>query len=230
MVVIPGDHKRESAREHQSFAQSLRCAWSGLRYALKTQRNVRAQLVIGTGALALAFALKLPPYEVALVFALTLLVVFAELMNTALEFLLDSNVGTDFDPSVKIVKDVAAASVLVVALAAAVVGAAIFLPHLEPVAIRFRLLPRSLQALIGGASLSAILFWTCGTRGRNSAPVSVPPRPASPTRLVRMSGRAHDRRGGPHPFLGVRLGGLVAGLLLVAAGAVLFTFVRGVSR
>jgi diacylglycerol kinase len=53
----------------------------------------------------------------------------AELFNTAIEKLADT-VSKDFHPSIKFVKDVSAAAVLLSALAAFITGAIIFLPKL----------------------------------------------------------------------------------------------------
>jgi diacylglycerol kinase len=84
--------------------------------------------VIGTGAVILAIALRLPVHDVVLIAALTALVLCAELMNTAIEATWDERAGADFDLSVKRIKDIAAAAVAMACLGAAVLGASIFLP------------------------------------------------------------------------------------------------------
>ena len=121
---------RRAPKARRSFLDSVACAWEGLRYAFRTQRNLRVQSAIGSAAILASLVLRLPAHQVALVVALTALVLFAELMNTAVEATLDFHVGSEFDPSVKAIKDTAAASVLVVSLGAAVLGATIFLPAL----------------------------------------------------------------------------------------------------
>lgn len=118
----------------RAFIRSVSFALEGIAYAFRTQRNVRIQSAAGAGALTLAIVLRLPVHQTVLVAALTALVLFAELMNTAIEATLDHRVGTTFDPSVKRIKDIAAASVLVVSLGAAALGASMFLPAL---ALRF---------------------------------------------------------------------------------------------
>ncbi len=115
-----------------SFVHSLSCAWSGFRYAAATQRNIRLHLMAAAAAISLALWVRLPVFQLVLIIALCALVLFAELMNTALECLLDHHVGTEIDPTVKIIKDIAAASVLIVALAAAAIGTALFVPQLKP--------------------------------------------------------------------------------------------------
>jgi diacylglycerol kinase (ATP) len=54
----------------------------------------------------------------------------AEALNTAFEFLADA-ASPEFHPLVRDAKDVAAGAVLVTAMAAAVIGAIIFWPHVE---------------------------------------------------------------------------------------------------
>ena len=115
-----------------SPVDSVRFAVEGFRYAFLTQRNLRIQCAVGTAALMLGVVLRLPFHEFALIAALTALVLFAELMNTAIEATLDFHAGAEFDLAVKQIKDIAAASVLTVSLGAAVLGATIFLHALAP--------------------------------------------------------------------------------------------------
>ena len=58
------------------------------------------------------------------------LVIFAELMNTAIEDTVDLVVGLRPDPLARRVKDVSAGCVLVAAILAVLIGLLTFLPHL----------------------------------------------------------------------------------------------------
>ena len=120
--------QRRPMAPRPSLARSVGYAIEGIRFAFRTQRNFRIHCVVGLAAIALAVELQLPVHETVLVVALVMLVLCAELMNTAIESTLDLHTSTDFDPVVKSIKDVAAASVLVICLGAAVLGASIFLP------------------------------------------------------------------------------------------------------
>jgi diacylglycerol kinase (ATP) len=113
-----------------SVRASLAFAWAGVRHAFSTQRNVRLQAAIGTIVVLVAGLLRVPAHDLTLLVVLSALVLCAELMNTAVERLLDYTAGTDFEPGVKRVKDLSAASVLVLCLGAAAVGAAILVPRL----------------------------------------------------------------------------------------------------
>ena len=157
-AVLPPRQPQRRRWTPRSLWESVTFALAGLRYAFRTQRNLRIQCSIGCGALITALALKLPVHEVALVFALTALVLFAELLNTALEHMLDTHLGSAFDPSVKRIKDMTAASVLIASIGAGALGATLFLPRITPVALR---LARSTPFLLLGtaALLPPVVLW-----------------------------------------------------------------------
>jgi diacylglycerol kinase (ATP) len=119
-----------------SLRASVRFAWAGVRHAFGTQRNLRLQAAIGAAAVLLAYWLRLPAADLTLLIVLSALVLCAELMNTAVEGLLDYTAGTDFDPGIKRVKDLSAAAVLVLCVGSALVGAAILLPRLAALGLR----------------------------------------------------------------------------------------------
>lgn len=122
----PTPHGWHRAR---SLVESFRFAWSGFRTALGTQRNLRIDMVVALGAALLAWLLRLPPGQVALVILAAASVIGAELLNSALESLVDL-VQFREDPVARRVKDMAAAAVLVTAVGAALVGLVLFLPPL----------------------------------------------------------------------------------------------------
>ena len=159
-AVMPlGGARRRCPLAPRSFVESVACALTGFRYAFETQRNLRIQVAIGAPTIFLAFALRLPSYQVALLGALVAMVLFAELVNTALELLLDHVVGIEYDLSVKLIKDIAASAVLVVSLGAAAVGIAVFLPYVKPAAWPLMRTPALLaQILIGLLLLGALIL------------------------------------------------------------------------
>lgn len=115
--------------ESRTLLDSLRHALRGLWQGLRTQRNIRIHVVLGTLAISLGLILRLSAVEMALVVAFIALVIAAELLNTALEVLVNI-ASPEYHPLAKQAKDLAAAAVLVTALGALVGGALIFLPHL----------------------------------------------------------------------------------------------------
>jgi len=113
-----------------SLATSFRYAWDGLTYAFETQRNFRIHTVIGTLAIGLGLFLHLKPVEISVVGVTIGIVLAMELLNTAIESVVDLTVGQSSHELARIAKDCAAGAVLVSAMAAIIVGAALLLPPL----------------------------------------------------------------------------------------------------
>jgi len=115
-----------------SIKQRLRSfpfAFNGLKILLREEHNARIHLVAAILAIIAGFGFKISSMEwLAVIFAIGL--VFAlELVNSALENLADF-LHPDKHESIKKVKDLAAAAVLVAAMCALVVGLLIFVPKL----------------------------------------------------------------------------------------------------
>lgn len=107
-------------------------AWNGLIHTVVHQRNMRVHLVsallvglVGSG-ISLGLAEK-----VTLIFCV-LLIFFAEILNSALEHLVDL-ATRHFDEKARLTKDAAAAGVLVLALGTVVIFAAILVHNWETV-------------------------------------------------------------------------------------------------
>lgn len=107
---------------------SFRYAWSGLTYAFKTQRNFRIHSGLGLVAFALSVLLQISGLEAAVICLTVGAVLVMELLNTALESIVDLTVGQTYHELAKIAKDCAAGAVLVSAIAAVMVAVLIFLP------------------------------------------------------------------------------------------------------
>lgn len=109
---------------------SFKYAWAGVRYAFITQRNFRIHIIIGTLAIGLGVFLQLRPVELSVI-GLTIGGVLAmELLNTAIESVVDLTVKQSYHELAKIAKDCAAGAVLISALAAVLVACALLLPPL----------------------------------------------------------------------------------------------------
>lgn len=109
---------------------SFRYAWAGVRYAFLTQRNFRIHTFVGTIVIATGFLLKLQAIAIAVLALTSSLVMILELLNTALESVVDLTVGQSYHELAKIAKDCAAGAVLLSAIAAVVVGGCLLLPAL----------------------------------------------------------------------------------------------------
>jgi diacylglycerol kinase len=109
--------------------ESFQCAFAGIWYTLRTQRNAQIHVTIATLILILGLWLRLSLTEWAILALTTGFVFAAEMINTVAETAMDY-ATTDFHPQVKIVKDVAAGAVLIAAITAVMVGLIILGPPL----------------------------------------------------------------------------------------------------
>jgi diacylglycerol kinase (ATP) len=107
-------------------------AWAGLIHTVVHQRNMRVHLISGVlvGLVGSGIPLGLAE-KVTLIFCV-LLIFFAEILNSALEHLVDLAVQ-QFDEKARLAKDAAAAGVLVLALGTVVIFAAILVNYWETV-------------------------------------------------------------------------------------------------
>ena len=109
---------------------SFKYAWAGVRYAFATQRNFRIHTAIGAMAISLGLFLRISAVEMAIVSVTCAIVMVLELLNTAIESLVDLTVKQTYHELAKIAKDCAAGAVLISAIAAVFVAACILLPPL----------------------------------------------------------------------------------------------------
>lgn len=115
--------------QRQTVKKSFVNAYAGMSYCMRTQRNLRIHLAITVLVIALAAVLRVSLPELAMLVFCIVVVIVAEMLNTALECVVDL-VTSDYHPLAKLSKDVSAGAVLVASLGAAAVGAIIFLPRL----------------------------------------------------------------------------------------------------
>lgn len=109
---------------------SFKYAWAGLTYGFGTQRNFRIHVAIGIFAISLGIFLHLSPVEMSLIGITIGLVLAMELINTAIESVVDLTVKQTYHELAKIAKDCAAAAVLVTAMASILVAGSLLLPPL----------------------------------------------------------------------------------------------------
>lgn len=108
---------------------SFTYAWDGIKAVLRTEHNTWIHLALTVVALALGFILHISAAEFTGLIIVMTMVWTAEIFNTAIEKTMDF-ISKEKHPQIKLVKDLAAAAVLITALSAIVVGAIIFIPKL----------------------------------------------------------------------------------------------------
>src|SRR5690348_5056823 len=96
------------------FIKSLKYAFEGVHYALKNDQNLLVHLVVAFLVINASIALRVSPYEMAILGLTMLMVITAEMINSAIEKMIDL-ITKEHRQAAKIAKDVAAGMVLVTA-------------------------------------------------------------------------------------------------------------------
>ena len=109
---------------------SFRYAAQGLSYAFRSQRNFRIHVFTGTVVFGLGLVLQLPVGQLAVLVLTVAAVLVLELINTAVEAVVDLTIGRRFHPLARISKDCSAAAVLVAAVASLIIAALVVVPPL----------------------------------------------------------------------------------------------------
>lgn len=113
----------------RSFFRSFSYAVAGIVTAFRNEQNFRIHVVAAVAVLTLAFLLDISTDEWLWVSLAIVLVMGAEMMNTAVELLAD-RVSSEQDPLIGHAKDCAAGAVLLTSLFAVVCGSVIFAPKM----------------------------------------------------------------------------------------------------
>ncbi len=119
--MIPGP-----GRNHPSFKKSFLFALQGFRTAFATERNIRVMLGGGVFAIVMGIVLRIDALSWACVLICCGTVIVTELINTAIETVVDL-VSPEFHPLAGRAKDVAAAASWVISFTSAVVGIIVYL-------------------------------------------------------------------------------------------------------
>lgn len=111
----------------QSLLKSFANAFAGMAYFFANDRNGKIHLAITLIVLAAGFAFKINATEWILILLCIALVIGFEMLNTALEKLCDM-VEPNYHLTIKVIKDVSAAAVILASIISVIIGIIIFLP------------------------------------------------------------------------------------------------------
>jgi len=106
-------------REWDRFKLRAKWSWEGWLYCWRYEHSLKQWIWANVVSASLAFILALTPAERALILALGILVLAAELMNTSVEKAVD-HISLEKHPLAKIAKDCASGAVAITAIAAGV--------------------------------------------------------------------------------------------------------------
>ena len=106
----------------KSLPDSFSHAWRGIRHAVAMERNFKIHLVFAVAAAILCILLPVDPIHSFMVMYAIFFILCMELINTAVEAMIDLYCGKKLTPLAKIAKDCCAGAVLLASIQAVLVG------------------------------------------------------------------------------------------------------------
>lgn len=120
---------------HRKIGKSFRHAGRGFAYVFSHEKNFRIHVIIAIAVFIIAGYLGVSPLEFAALVLVSLLVLVLEIINSAVERLIDV-VSPRLAEQIRIIKDMLAGMVLLASLGAVVVGLLILLPAVSAYFLR----------------------------------------------------------------------------------------------
>ena len=115
----------------KNWLESLNCAIEGILYVAKTQPHMRYHFITAIAVLLLSLFLNLSWMEFSVLCLCITLVLFAEVINTAVEVTIDL-ISEEFHPLARIAKDVSAGAVLLTVIGSLAIGYVVLSRHIFP--------------------------------------------------------------------------------------------------
>lgn len=126
----------EKKIKNSNFADAWKNAFNGIIYATTTQGNIKKQLIIAVIVVIASLFFNLSKAEFLCFLFTIVLILFAEMVNTAIETVVDLYVDV-YHPKAKIAKDVAAGGVVITAINAIIVAYFLFFDKISDIGLNF---------------------------------------------------------------------------------------------
>ncbi len=114
----------------RNFIESANLAMEGIFYAAKTQRHMRYHLWAAGLVILISLLLGVTRIEFLILTFIILLVLLAEMLNSAIETLVDL-ISPEYHHLAKVTKDIAAGAVFLVSVGAVITGYLILFPYIR---------------------------------------------------------------------------------------------------
>jgi|GEM_PF-1132566 len=121
--------KRNLGKDFRRLKKSFYYALMGIKEVFEREQNIKIQLILAFIVIFYGITLHVGKVEFALLILAIAQVVSLEVINTAFEMYLDEREKTQSE-EISIIKNILAASVLLSAVFAVIVGLIIFLPYI----------------------------------------------------------------------------------------------------
>jgi len=121
----------ESYKTSNNVLKSLKYAFRGISYVLKTSRNFKIQLIFAVTSLMIGFLMQISQSNYVILIATIMSVLILEILNTSIESIVDLVVKKEFSSLAKISKDTSAAAVLLASINSVIIAVYIFVPKIK---------------------------------------------------------------------------------------------------
>ena len=121
--------------DNKNLINSFKYAFNGIKLCIQNEQNMIIHFTVATLVIVCAVFFKISKIEWIICLLLIGLVLMMELLNTAIENICDLVTKKEND-YVKIAKDTAAGSVLVMSVISAIIGLMIFVPKLIEMVVK----------------------------------------------------------------------------------------------
>ncbi len=130
------EKEEQKGIKNRNFTDAWKNAFNGIIYATTTQGNIKKQLIIAVVVVIISLFFNLSRAEFLCFLFTIVLILFAEMVNTAIETVVDLYVDV-YHPKAKIAKDVAAGGVVITTINAIIVAYFLFFDKISDIGLNF---------------------------------------------------------------------------------------------
>jgi diacylglycerol kinase (ATP) len=116
----------------RQWIRSANFAIEGILHGARTQKHLRYHFLSAAGVLFFSYLVDVSASELMILALAVILVLGAEMMNSAIEAVVDL-ISPDYSEQARIAKDIAAGAVLITAFGAAVLGYVVLFPYVKAI-------------------------------------------------------------------------------------------------
>ena len=112
--------------KQQGFGSTFRNARKGFRLVIKSEKNIRVHLIVASIVMTAGVLLKFDAIKFCILLLAISSVISAEMLNSAIEFTLDSIYHNKYNRMVGMAKDISAGAVMFATIISVLVGIILF--------------------------------------------------------------------------------------------------------
>lgn len=117
-------------KSFKRFVKSFKYSGEGIRYAFYHEQNIIVMFIMGIIAIVMGMVFNISYLERLVIILLIGIILSLEMLNTAIEAVVDLHDGDKRSKNGKIAKDCASGAVSIASIFALIIGLIVFIPHI----------------------------------------------------------------------------------------------------